>query len=142
METEIKIQAPEGMEIDKENSTFECIKFKPKKITYSDIRKKYNLSYNVPVSSQHYNKVTIFRKLLEVAEYLNGDWKPDWDNKEQHKYIIYYNHSNKQFEVDFYSYINMNPIAFSSEEKAKKAIEIIGEEELKKFFSNNTSYVL
>ena len=25
---------------------------------------------------------------------------------------------------------------------AKKAVEIIGEEELKKFFSNNTSYVL
>ena len=87
-------------------------------------------------------KCITFRKLLEVADYLNGEWKPDWDNKEQHKYIIYYNHSNKQFEVDFYSYINMNPIAFSSEENAKKAIEIIGEEELKKFFSNNTSYVL
>ena len=30
METkEVKIQIPEGYEIDKENSTFECIKFKP-----------------------------------------------------------------------------------------------------------------
>ena len=37
METEIRIQVPEGMEIDKENSTFECIKFKPKEITYVDI---------------------------------------------------------------------------------------------------------
>lgn len=27
---EIRINVPEGMEIDKENSTFECIKFKPK----------------------------------------------------------------------------------------------------------------
>lgn len=36
---EVKIQAPEGYEIDKENSTFECIKFKPIKryITYEDI---------------------------------------------------------------------------------------------------------
>ena len=36
---EIKIQVPEGYEIDKENSTFECIKFKPVKrdITYNDI---------------------------------------------------------------------------------------------------------
>lgn len=36
---EIKIQVPEGYEIDKENSTFECIKFKPIKrdITYNDI---------------------------------------------------------------------------------------------------------
>ena len=143
METEIKIKVPEGMEIDKENSTFECIRFKPKKITYEDISEKYCWSSIIRVDSKHTDKMFTFRKLLEVADYLNGDWKPDWDNKEQHKYIIYYNHSNKQFEVDFYSYINMNPIAFSSEENAKKAIEIIGEEELKKFFSNNTtSYIL
>lgn len=30
MNNEIKINVPEGMEIDKENSTFKCIKFKPK----------------------------------------------------------------------------------------------------------------
>ena len=36
---EIKIDIPEGYEIDKENSTFECIKFKPikKYITYKDV---------------------------------------------------------------------------------------------------------
>lgn len=42
METkELKIQAPEGYEIDKENSTFECVKFKPikKDITYRDVCK-------------------------------------------------------------------------------------------------------
>lgn len=40
METkEIKINIPEGYEIDKENSTFECVKFKPSKkyFTYKDI---------------------------------------------------------------------------------------------------------
>ena len=40
METkEIKIQVPEGYEIDKENSTFECIKFKSIRndITYAEI---------------------------------------------------------------------------------------------------------
>lgn len=45
METkEIKINIPEGYEIDKENSTFECIKFKPKKdisnLTYEDVCKR------------------------------------------------------------------------------------------------------
>lgn len=36
---ELKIQVPDGYEIDNENSTFECIKFKPVKryITYNDI---------------------------------------------------------------------------------------------------------
>ena len=40
METkEIKINVPEGYEIDKENSTFECIKLKPieKELTYEDV---------------------------------------------------------------------------------------------------------
>ena len=40
METkEFKINVPEGYEIDKENSTFECIKFKPvkKELTYEDV---------------------------------------------------------------------------------------------------------
>lgn len=40
METkEVKINIPEGYEIDKKNSTFECIKFKPSKkhFTYKDI---------------------------------------------------------------------------------------------------------
>ena len=32
MEKEIKIDVPEGYEIDKKNSTFECIKFKKKEI--------------------------------------------------------------------------------------------------------------
>ncbi len=36
---EVKIQIPEGYEIDRENSTFECVKFKSIKryITYEDI---------------------------------------------------------------------------------------------------------
>ena len=40
METkEVKINIPEGYEIDKENSTFECVKFKPikKYIAYKDV---------------------------------------------------------------------------------------------------------
>ena len=42
METkEVKIDIPKGYEIDKENSTFECIKFKSiKNITYEDCCKK------------------------------------------------------------------------------------------------------
>lgn len=43
METkEIKINVPKGYEIDEENSTFECIKFKliKKELTYKDVAEK------------------------------------------------------------------------------------------------------
>ena len=135
METEIKIKVPEGMEIDKENSTFECIKFKPKKITYEDISEKYCWSSIIRVDSKHTDKMFTFRKLLEVANYLNGDWKPDWNNKEQYKYVIAYNHSEETFDTDYFRYLSENTVYFSSKENALKAIEIIGEEELKQFFS-------
>lgn len=135
METEIRIQVPEGMEIDKENSTFECIKFKPKRITYDDIQNKI-MPYTDTVftTPMHKQKCITFRKLLEVAEYLNGDWKPDWNNQEQIKYLIQYDHIRKRFKFDFYSHTSIIPIVFSSRENAKKAVEIIGEE-LKQFFS-------
>ena len=47
METkEVKIDIPKGYEIDKENSTFECIKFKSiKNITYEDCCKKLFPNY-------------------------------------------------------------------------------------------------
>ena len=137
METEIRIQVPEGMEIDKENSTFECIKFKPKKLTYDDIQKKLLHWYTcyIYTTPKYESKCVTFRKLLEVADYLNGDWKPDWNDINQFKYFILYIPKSNKFAIDHRYYRSLEAIYFSSEENAKKAIEIIGEEELKQFFS-------
>ena len=54
METEIRIQVPEGMEIDKENSTFECIKFRPKKITYFDVTRHLSYTRAVYVAKEEH----------------------------------------------------------------------------------------
>ena len=135
MKTEIRIQVPEGMEIDRENSTFECIKFKPKEITYADISYMmipYN--YAVYTTARHHQKCVIFRKLLEVAEYLNGDWKPDWNNYNQCKYYISYSSKTRTFCIQNCWYVNPGMVCFSSKENALKAIDIIGEEELRQFY--------
>ena len=134
METEIRIQVPEGMEIDRENSTFKCIKFKPKELTYQEISKKYYHSSIIRVDSKHTDKMFIFRKLLEVADYLNGNWKPDWNDVNQIKYYILYNHERNIFEIEHRRCINSELVYFSSIENAKKAIKIIGKEELKYLF--------
>ena len=135
MVTEFKIQIPEGMEIDKENSTFECIKFKPKELTYSDIIKHLSYGYPVFTSNEgHRLKCIILRKLLEIANYLNGDWKPDWNNYNQCKYYISYSSKTRTFFIQNCWYVNPGIVCFSSKENALKAIEIIGEEELKQFY--------
>ena len=134
MMTEIKIQVPEGMEIDRENSTFECIKFKSKDLTYQEISKKFQpYNYSVSTNAKNLSKLLIIRQLLEVADYLNGDWKPDWTNDTQYKYIISYNSKTRTLFIQNYWY-NPGVICFSSKEKALKAIKIIGEEELIQFY--------
>ena len=135
MVTEFKIQVPEGMEIDRENSTFECIKFKSKDLTYQEISKKFQ-PYNSSVctNTDHLSKLVTFRKLLEIADYLNGDWKPDWTNDTQYKYIISYNGIKETFYIQSCWYVTQGLVCFSSKEKALKAIEIIGEEELRQFY--------
>ena len=134
MVTEFKIQIPEEMEIDKENSTFECIKFKPKKLTYIDVSKKFPKNSSVLTNTDHFLKLVTFRKLLEVADYLNGDWKPDWNNYNQCKYYISYSSKTRTFFIQNCWYVNSGIVCFSSKENALKAIDIIGKEELEQFY--------
>ena len=59
---ELKIQIPVGYEIDKENSTFECIRFKP-------INKKYIHVYN-NISNLNYELEDFLEEIGK--EYCNG----------------------------------------------------------------------
>jgi len=53
MEKEIKITPPEGFEIDKENSTFECIRFKPvQNKRWRDDTDKILSGYYIDISSK------------------------------------------------------------------------------------------
>ena len=95
METkEIKINVPEGYEIDKENSTFECVKFKPvkKELTYEDVVEElFSNSYyyisgcckivtgpmeakgdkNNATNKKQLEKLLALNQLLNIAEYYN-----------------------------------------------------------------------
>ena len=126
----IEIEVPEG-----KKAIWKDGKIIFEDITYYDISKKLPYNSTVHTNVKYQSKCITFRKLLEVANYLNGDWKPDWNNQEQYKYVIAYNHTEKTFDTDYFRYLSENTVYFSSKENAKKAIEIIGEEELKQFFS-------
>lgn len=97
METkELKIQVPEGYEVDKENSTFEYVKFKPikKDITYKDVCKNIfnrDIAYyidehgevkrgylcnsiydkNNTTTRTQLEKLLALNQLLNIAEYYN-----------------------------------------------------------------------
>lgn len=142
METkELKIQVPEGYEIDKENSTFECIKFKKKAISFVDIIDKYENERSYPVkllatSNNHMNKLIAINSLLLVAKYLNKGWIPNFNSCKHRNYYITIR-GNKLF-IDYCFCVNTGAVAyFKNEELAQQAINILGEEVIKQALSHN-----
>ena len=139
-EKEVKIQVPEGYEIDKENSTFECIKFKKKDLTLTEIfNESVNPTYNIELAcstAAHMDKINAINNLIFVAKYLNDGWVPDFKNISPYKYCICVDYNNK-ICVDFHKLTSIGIVYFKSEELALQAIEILGEETIKQALSNN-----
>ena len=142
METkEFKIQVPEGYEIDKENSTFECIKFKKKSISFVDIIDKYENECSYPIkllatSNNHMKKIIAINSLILVAKYLNKNWVPEFNSYRQAKYYIAI--SDNKLSIDRCYCVNKGAgIFFRMEELAQQAIELLGEETIKLALSPN-----
>lgn len=148
METkEIKIDIPEGYEIDKENSTFECIKFKPSKkyFTYKDICAKlfkkesprYYVDFNgsiqvtqveafitAPNNAPHeiqLKRLLALNQLMNIAYYYNNC---EYIEK---GHMINYNKEQECYEVisvgnAYYKLTAMDPV-FKRTEDAQAVID-------------------
>ena len=121
---QLTINIPEGMEKDLEKSNLAkgIIKFKKKDLTYEDILQAYTIRYgSIVVSSSNIDKLLAISKLMDIAKYYNGDWKPDWNNLNYCKYYIICN--NGIYAVDYsYIYIYSN-IYFKNKEDAQAVID-------------------
>lgn len=147
METkEIKIKVPKGYEIDKENSTFECIKLKPikKELTYKDIAKGlfdgepfYTDSYgevlrlsgkykknekNNATSKKQLYRLLALNQLLNIAEYYNK--KSPKEEKKIH--CINFDKRNHEYFIQDYTCSivvrGLIPI-FNNKEDAKAVVK-------------------
>ena len=154
METkEFKIQVPEGYEIDKENSTFERIKFKPikKAMTYDDVarelfkdKNRYITTFSclkggkdvTCTSSKQAEKLIAINELMNVAKYLNGDWCPNWEDDTELKYFISKTNSGK-LTICHIQWTNDINVFFKSYKLAQQAIEILGEQTIKTALSTD-----
>lgn len=106
METkEVKIECPEGFEIDKEKSTFEKIVFKKKekklpktwneyvnnfgKVQFVNCFRDNTISYNgVTLSGKYLEQLFTLFKLIKLRDCYNDGWNPDWGSRE-YKYVVY-----------------------------------------------------
>lgn len=142
---EIKIDVPEGYEIDEENSTFECIKFKPKKeLTYKDVTellfdgtafylnmrgevisvKELNVKNdkNNATNKRQLERLLALNQLLNIAEYYNKKSTKDGETV----YCISFDKINSKYFIQNYTSSivvrGLIPI-FNNKEDAKAVVD-------------------
>jgi hypothetical protein len=150
----LQITPPDGQEIDIENSDLAkgiiALKESKKVLTYKDVidsiinKCYYSIDIeggiedfdtlpdhngNEAPSSEQLEALLALNKLKNVANYLNGDWKPDWDS-EYAKYCIYLN-SKSNLIIDNWCRRNYGVVVFKSYNLAEQAIEILGKDTVK-----------
>ena len=129
---QLTIDIPEGMEIDVEHSDLSkgIIKFKKNNITLKDIYEnqgKNTFITNVVSNNTHtYNKISAIATLLDIANYYNKGWKPDFNNKTTYKYVIQYNgieNKHTHYSVDYDVCLNRCCVYFKNQEDAQAVID-------------------
>ena len=123
---QLTIDIPEGMEIDLENSDLAkgIVKFKKKDITYEDVEYTLKLGKNcksIIINESNASKLVALSKLMNIAKYYNGDWKPDWNNQNEYKYSIIYNKGI--YKVDYGWMTIFSNIYFKNKKDAQAVID-------------------
>ena len=82
---------------------------------------------NVVSNNTHtYNKISAIATLLDIANYYNKDWKPDFNNKTTYKYVIQYNgieNKHTHYSVDYDVCLNRCCVYFKNQEDAQAVID-------------------
>lgn len=120
----ITINIPIGMEIDVEKSDLKAgvIMFKKKLINYNDVCSTM-IAKGYHSAIKDANKLDAIYKLMNIASYYNGDWKPDWSNVREKKYFIFKSYNPERFFVDARLESNFGCAYFRSKEDAQAVID-------------------
>lgn len=113
------IDIPKGMELDTENTDFTkgVIMLRKKKvITYEEI---VRLGFFVDIK----NKIEAIQKLTNIAKYYNGDWKPEWNNRNEDKNYIYYGYTQNEYYVDAGNTYKQSYVYFKNVADAQAVID-------------------
>lgn len=129
---DLHIDCPKGYSIDVEHSDLSkgIIKFKDTNITLEDIYKDNNTDYatNLVILSENklFNKLLCIAKLIDIANYYNKGWKPDWNNGEECKCCIVFSNNNdneNNYSIAYRFETNYGNIFFKNEEDAQAVID-------------------
>lgn len=146
METkEVKIVVPQGYEVDKENSTFECIKFKKIKeiktfedltsvsgYYISNINSEINsvgelsadeTAYNVFLTKKQAKSALAIAQISQLMPHYGGEiTDEEWRDDSIDKYVIY--RDGDKLETNFiFSYSSFHFVAFHTKEQRNEFLK-------------------
>lgn len=136
---------PQNEETQEKPITYDdiCKELFSEKKTYWLGNKKINYFYpdgvnfndiNNSTSEAQVKRLAAFNKLQNIAKYLNGYWKPDFDGDHENRHI---GKEGDTFLAMYTKYVNKASVYFKSKEAANKAIRLMGEESLNDLFSTD-----
>jgi len=112
-ERQLLIIPPEGFEIDQENNMSEHIR-----------------ELNNGKTKEQLRSLLYLNKLINVANYLNDGWKPNWSVQNEIKYFIFYNGISESIHIGARTTYYESSVFFETKELAEQAIEILGNYEI------------
>lgn len=116
------IDIPKGMELDTENTDVAkgVIMLKKKNnITYEEV---VELGFSVR-GTEIESKAQAIAKLINIAKYYNKVWKPEWNNRNEDKYYIYYRYITDEYLVDANFAEVSSIVYFKNKEDAQAVID-------------------
>lgn len=146
MEKELKIEIPQGYEIDRQKSTFEKIVFKKiepcKPTTWEEYCKyakdcpsyygnprqtnifetRFDGFYNEFFTKERVKQYVALGKLLQLRDYWVGDWKHNIPSFDDSVFAVFYNVILNEAQMTNISYANL-PLTFPTREMAQKFID-------------------
>lgn len=124
-DNKLVLDIPEGMEVDVEKSDLKAgiIMLRNKVICYADVLSALAEEGVCPVDMKVpgliAGKIIALARLMTIAKYYNGDWKPDW-NSRKNKYNIM---RTSEYGITSSSHYNEGAVYFKNKEDAQAVID-------------------
>ena len=125
LDNKLVIDIPKGMEVDVEKSDLKAgiIAFKKKEISYADVLSalagKGVCPADIKVPEMIAGKIIALARLITIAKYYNGDWKPDWNSQEYKHNIM----RTSEYGITSCGNYNEGAIYFKNKEDAQAVID-------------------
>lgn len=125
LDNKLVLNIPKGMEVDVEKSDLKAgiIKLRKRVIGYMDaisaLADKDIRPACIQVSYMNVDKLIALSRLMIIAKYYNGDWKPDWNSQEYKHNIM----RTSEYGITSCGNYNEGAIYFKNKEDAQAVID-------------------